>query len=77
MEAEFDRELLEEAMRRVRARVAENTWHAFRLLVFDELPGAEVASRTGMKTSMTFVAKCRVQAMIQREIAELEGPQEP
>jgi DNA-directed RNA polymerase specialized sigma24 family protein len=73
LEEEFDREILEEAMRRVSSRVAQNTWEAFRLLVFEGVSGAEVASRTGMKVSMTFVAKSRVQAMIQRETERLEG----
>ncbi len=76
LEEEYDRELLEEAMRRVRPRVAVNTWEAFRLLAFEGLTGAEVASRLGMQVSMTFVAKSRVQKMIQHELRQLDGPAE-
>src|SRR5262249_16626795 len=45
LEEEFDRELLEEAMLRVRLRVAPQTWQAFRLTALEGLSGAEAAGR--------------------------------
>jgi RNA polymerase sigma-70 factor (ECF subfamily) len=71
---EFDRAVLEEAMARVRLRVEEKTWEAFRLLAFEERPGKEVAGRLGMEIAALYMAKSRVQKMLREEIARLEGP---
>jgi RNA polymerase sigma-70 factor (ECF subfamily) len=69
----FDREVLEEAMTRVQARVAPHTWEAFRLLTFEGLSGAEVAPRVGMQVTMVYVARSKVQKMLRQEIDILEG----
>ena len=73
LEAEFDRELFEEAMTRVRLRVAPQTWEAFRLTALEGLSGADAAQRIPMQVAQVFVAKRRVQKMLAAEIAELEG----
>jgi RNA polymerase sigma-70 factor (ECF subfamily) len=75
LEEEFDRELLAEAMVRVRLRVAPQTWQAFTLTALDGLSGAEAASRIPMQVAQVFVAKRRVQKMLQEEVAKLEGAQ--
>src|SRR5207247_180924 len=49
---EFDRELLEEALARVRLRIEPHTWEAFQLTAIDGLSGAEVAERVHMRVSM-------------------------
>jgi len=72
LEAEFDRELLEEAMQRVRLRVAPQTWQAFTLTALEGLSGAEAAQRIPMQVAQVFVAKRRVQKMLQEEVAKLE-----
>jgi RNA polymerase sigma-70 factor (ECF subfamily) len=69
----FDREVLEEAMTRVRQRVAPHTWEAFRLLTFEGLSGSEVAPRVGMQVTMVYVAKSKVQKMLREEMEALEG----
>ena len=74
LQAEFDRELLEEAIARVRLRVAPQTWQAFALTALEGLAGAEAARRIPMQVAQVFVAKRRVQKMLQEEIAKLEGP---
>jgi RNA polymerase sigma-70 factor (ECF subfamily) len=74
LEEEFDRELLEEAIVRVRLRVAPQTWQAFRLTALDGLSGAEAAGKIPMQVAQVFVAKRRVQKMLREEIAKLEGP---
>ena len=74
LEAEFDREVLEEAMLRVRLRVAPQTWQAFHLTALEGLSGAEAAARIPMQVAQVFVAKRRVQKMLQEEVARLEGP---
>jgi RNA polymerase sigma-70 factor (ECF subfamily) len=72
LEDEFDRELLELAMLRVAQRVEPQTWKAFHLLAIDGLPGAEAAARLGVQVGMVYVAKGRVQKILQEEIAQLE-----
>lgn len=73
LEAAFDLELLEEAKAQVRRRVTPQTWDAFRLLAVEDRPGAEVAAALGMKVSAVYVAKNRVQKMLQQMIRALEG----
>jgi RNA polymerase sigma factor (sigma-70 family) len=72
LEAEFDREVFEEAMARVRLRVAPQTWSAFTLTALNGLSGSEAASRIPMQVAQVFVAKRRVQKMLQAEIAKLD-----
>jgi RNA polymerase sigma-70 factor (ECF subfamily) len=65
----FDRELLEAAMERVKARVEERTWEAFRLTAIEGLSGAEAAAQVGMAVATAFKAKSKVQQMIREEIS--------
>jgi RNA polymerase sigma-70 factor (ECF subfamily) len=79
LDAAFDQELLQEAVARVRLRVAARTWEAFRLTTEGGLSGADAAARTGLQTAQVYVAKRRVQTMIRDEVRKLEGlgPDEP
>jgi RNA polymerase sigma-70 factor (ECF subfamily) len=70
---EFDRELLEAAAARVRQRVQPHTWDAYRLTALEGLSGAETAQQLGIKVATVFVAKSKVQSMLQEEIARMEG----
>ena len=71
----FDHELLEAAQARARLRVAPHTWEAFRLVALEGLPVAEVAAAVRMQVAMVYVAKSKVQKMLQEEIRKLEvGP---
>jgi RNA polymerase sigma-70 factor (ECF subfamily) len=72
LETEFDRELLDTAMQRVRVRVRPHTWEAFRLLAIEALPGAQVAAKLGLKVATAFVARSKVQKMLQEEMHRLE-----
>jgi RNA polymerase sigma-70 factor (ECF subfamily) len=74
LEAEFDRELLQRAEQVVKTRVQAHTWEAFRLLAVEGLSGAETAHRLGMKVATAFVARSKVQKMIQEEMRRLENP---
>jgi RNA polymerase sigma-70 factor (ECF subfamily) len=74
LEQEFDRELLEEALVRVRLRVAPQTWEAFRLTALEGLSGAEAAAQVPMQVAQVFVARRRVQKMLREEVAKLERP---
>lgn len=71
-EEESERELLEQAMARVRLRVQPNTWEAFRLLALEGKSGSEVAGQLGMKVGAVFVAKSNVRKMIEEEIGRLD-----
>ena len=70
---EFDRDLLDEAMRRVELRVQPRTWQAFWLLAFEGRSGAEVAAQLQMNVATVFVARSKVQRHLQAELARLEG----
>jgi RNA polymerase sigma-70 factor (ECF subfamily) len=76
LEAEYDQELLAEAMARIRLRVAVNKWKAFELTAIDGLSGAAAAAQLGMKVATVFTAKSKVQKLIQEEIRKLDraGP---
>ncbi len=69
----FDRELLDQAIARVRERVAPVTWDAFRLTTFEEYSGAEASSLLGIPVASVFVAKHRVQKILKEELAKLEN----
>jgi RNA polymerase sigma-70 factor (ECF subfamily) len=73
---EFDRELLEEAMARVRVRVAPRTWEAFDRTAMQGQSGAEAARALDMKVATVFVAKSKVQKMIQEEMRKLDDSAE-
>ena len=72
LEEAFDLELLEAAKVRVRLRVAPHTWEAFRLMALEGLSVAEVATRVHLQVAMVYVAKSKVQKMLQEEIVKLE-----
>jgi RNA polymerase sigma-70 factor (ECF subfamily) len=74
LNAAFDQELLEEAMRRVQQRVEPHTWEAFHLTAIEGLPGAAAAGRLNMKVGTVFKARSKVQQMLQEELRELDDP---
>jgi len=67
----FDRELLEEAIARVRLRIEPRTWDAFRLLALDDWSGAQAAQHLGMKVATVFVSRGKVLKMIREEVDRL------
>jgi RNA polymerase sigma-70 factor (ECF subfamily) len=73
LDEEFRRDLLDEAMARAQLRVQPHTWEAFRLLAVEGLSGAEAGARLDMKVATVFVAKSKVQKIVQEEVRRLEG----
>jgi RNA polymerase sigma-70 factor (ECF subfamily) len=73
LEAAYDRELLDLASERVRARVEPHTWSAFRLTALEGRSGAETAAALGLRVTTVFMAKSRVQKMLREEVAALDG----
>jgi RNA polymerase sigma factor (sigma-70 family) len=76
LNAEFDHELLDEALARVRLRVEPRTWDAFRLTVQEGLSGSAAAEQLGIPVMTAFKHKNRVQKMIQEVVRRLDGPAE-
>jgi RNA polymerase sigma-70 factor (ECF subfamily) len=70
---QFDYELLDVAIVRIRLRVEPHTWEAFRLTAMEGLSGTVVADRLGIKVATVFKAKSKVQRMLREEIRRLEG----
>lgn len=73
LEAEFDRELLDEALKRARPRVPDEQWEAFRLTALEGHSGAEAAAQLGMLVATVYTAKSKVQKLVREEIRRLEG----
>src|SRR5262249_33220253 len=73
LEEEFDRELLERAVERVRERVERRTWEAFRLTALEQRPANEVGQELEMKVATVYVARSKVQKLIRDELARLSG----
>jgi RNA polymerase sigma factor (sigma-70 family) len=72
LQGAFDHEMFEAAKIQVRLRVAPHTWEAFRLVAIEGLPVTEVAAKVHMKVPMVYVAKSKVQKMLQEEIQKLD-----
>ena len=75
LEENFDLEVLVEAVYRVRERVAEKTWEAYRLGAMEGQPAAEVASRLQMTVANVFKAKSNVLKRVREEVVALERGQ--
>src|SRR5262245_15050843 len=75
LDDEFDRELLDEASARVRQRVTPRTWQAFEMTAVQGKSGAEAAAALDMKVATVFVARSKVQKMLQEEIKKMDEPE--
>jgi len=73
LESLFDRDLFQLAMRRVKKRVKLVTWEAFRLMALEGLSGQQAGERLQIPVAHVFVAKNRVQKLIQGEIQFMKG----
>lgn len=72
LDDEANREILELAIQRVRGRVKETTFEAFRLMTFEDMSGAEAAEQLGISVGTVFVSKSRVDRMLSEEAALLD-----
>jgi RNA polymerase sigma-70 factor (ECF subfamily) len=73
LESLFDRDLFQIAMRRVEKRVKPATWDAFRLMALEGRSGREAGQRLQMPVAHVFVAKNRVQKLLQEEVRIMKG----
>jgi RNA polymerase sigma factor (sigma-70 family) len=69
----FDRDLFETAMHRVINRVKPVTWDCFRLMALEGLSGQVAGERLKIPVAHVFVAKNRVQKLLQEEIRLMKG----
>ena len=72
LEESLDRELLGLAMRRVEKQVKPITWQAFRLTAIENRHGADAAKELKMPVAHVFVARYRVQRMLEEEVRFLK-----
>jgi RNA polymerase sigma-70 factor (ECF subfamily) len=76
LEEQFDLELLETAMQRVRLRAAPRTWRAFSMTAVEGIPAVEVARRLEMKVARVYAARSTIQQRLQAECRLLEAAQD-
>ena len=69
----IEQDLLETSMAKVRMRVTQTTWDAFRLTALEGLTGEAVAAQLGMSVDAVYMARCRVQRFISEELKRLEA----
>ncbi len=76
LETEFEKiaiqELLETSISRVKGRVEEKTWDAFRMTALESRPAMEVAEKLSMSVDAIYAARCRVQRLIHQEYNRLD-----
>jgi len=72
LEAEYDAELMELAVLRVRMRVKPRTWQAFQLTAMEGRRGAEVAAELDMQVAHVYVAKSEVLRALRDEVMKLD-----
>ncbi len=72
LDAEFDHELLQEALLRAQLRVEPHTFEAFRLTTVDGMSGPDAARQLGLPVATVFKAKSRVRKLVQDELQRLE-----
>jgi RNA polymerase sigma-70 factor (ECF subfamily) len=72
LEKQFDRELLEMAMTRVRLRVAPHNWEAFRRTALNGEAPHEVGRCLTMKIANVYAARSNVQRLLREEVAALD-----
>jgi RNA polymerase sigma-70 factor (ECF subfamily) len=76
LEQEFDRELMEAALLRVRLRVAPHNWDAFRLTALEGVAAADAGRLLGMKVANVYAARSSVQRLVREEVEKLDHGQE-
>src|SRR5262249_1288258 len=72
LEEECERELFETTMNAVRSRVQPHTWQAFVVTGIERKSGAEVAAQLNLKVGTVWVARSKVQKMLQEEVRRME-----
>jgi RNA polymerase sigma-70 factor (ECF subfamily) len=72
-DAEHDQQIARRLLATIEPDFERPTWEAFRLLVLEDRPAAEVAQRTGVTLNSLYIAKSRVLKRLRRELDGLVG----
>jgi RNA polymerase sigma factor (sigma-70 family) len=72
VETAYDKELLDEALRRVRERVSAQQWDAFRLTALESKSGVDASQALGMLVSTVYSSKSKVQKLVREELQRLD-----
>ena len=72
LEAAYQQELLEVALKRVRASVPPQQWDAFRLTALEGLSGLEASQQLAMPPSTVYSSKSKVQKRVCEELERLD-----
>jgi len=72
LEEAYDLELFQRALAAVQSKVAPHNWQAFVQNVLEGRSVAETAQMLGLHEGMVYVARCKIQKMLKREIERLE-----
>ena len=72
-DVEWERNLMEAAVERVKKKVDPTQYQLFDLYVLKEWPVSRVAEALQVKTSAVYVAKHRVGKLIKRELSQLQS----
>jgi RNA polymerase sigma-70 factor (ECF subfamily) len=70
-EREHDRQLVRRVLTSIQHEFNGTTWQVFQMLVFEEVPPAEVAQRLEITTNAVYVAKARVMSRLREEVSGL------
>lgn len=71
LNAQFDLEMFEIALKRVRRRIHPVTWQAFAGTALEGRPAADVAATLDLKVAHVFVYRSRVREMLARELGRM------
>jgi RNA polymerase sigma factor (sigma-70 family) len=69
----YDLELFEQALARVRRRVAEHNWQAFVRSTLEGDSAEETARALGLHVGMVYVARCKITRMLSDELQRLQA----
>jgi len=69
---EWEKTLCDAALERVKRRVPALQYQTFHLHVIKNVPARSVAQRLGLKLPQVYFAKCKISALIKKEIAWME-----
>lgn len=73
-QAEWERHVLQQCLRRVEQEVAAASYRAFMGVALEERPAAEVAQELGLSRNAVFLAKHRITKRVRELQAEFEAP---
>jgi RNA polymerase sigma factor (sigma-70 family) len=71
-EVEWQRNLTQAALARVRGRADPHQYQMFYLHLVKEIPASDVAHRLGVKTAEVYFAKYKISALMREEVRRLE-----